>query len=147
MLCNIVFANENITDVIPDKRFIKCYIPANKTYAKMELVYVTDVPSKRKGLMFQTTIKEGKGLLIKVNKDGIGRIWMKNMLTPIDIIFLATNGSIITSIENAQPCSKGIKCTITSVKNTAYIIETSPNFILDNYLYYSDKCLISKQDN
>jgi len=146
ILCNIALANEDITSIMSDKRFVKCYIPANKTYVKMELTYVTDVLSQRKGLMFKKNIKEGQGLLLKVDNNKIGRIWMKNMLTSIDIIFLAEDGSILTSIENAQPCSKDIECTITSVKNTAYIIETSPNFIINNYLYYSDKCLISKQD-
>lgn len=136
---NSLLADENL------KKIVKCYIPITKTYVKMELNYLANIEPKRRGLMFVKSIKKGEGLLIKVDENQIGRTWMKNMLTPIDIIFLDPTGFILATIENAQPCSKEIKCTITSVKNTQYIIETSPGFILNNHLYYSDKCLISDE--
>ena len=138
---NMLYAQDFL---LQETKLVDCYIPNNNSHVYMKLKYIKILKLQRHGLMGIETLKKGQGLLIQVNDNHMGRIWMKNMLMPIDIVFLSKDGSILATIENAQPCmqEENENCSITSVKDTRYIVETSPGFIVDNYLYYSNKCVI-----
>lgn len=57
------------------------------------------------GLGGRESIEENYGMLFIFSTPGIYGFWMKDMLTPIDIIWLSDNGTILGIEENVSPDS------------------------------------------
>lgn len=67
-------------------------------------VKIADTPEKAtKGLMFQTHLAKNEGMLFVDKTDRVWHMWMKNTLIPLDMIFIARDGSIVKIIANATP--------------------------------------------
>lgn len=60
-------------------------------------------PLRQRGMMWRTELAEGKGMLFLFNADQLHSFWMQNTLIPLDIIFLAADGTVVGVVENAQP--------------------------------------------
>jgi len=58
--------------------------------------------AKSKGLSGRESLKEDEGLLFNFTGYNVRRFWMKDMLMPIDIIWIK-NGVVVGFVENAQP--------------------------------------------
>ncbi len=56
------------------------------------------------GLMNRKELPEDKGMLFIFDEECINKIWMKNMLIPLDIIWLDYKGIIIHIDKNVMPC-------------------------------------------
>jgi len=67
------------------------------------IIELSDTPQKQaKGLSGRTELKDGYGMLFPYNPPQMASFWMKDMLIPIDIIFIKDN-KIVTLYENVQP--------------------------------------------
>lgn len=67
-------------------------------------VDVAATPEKRtQGLSGRQSLGEGEGLLFIFEGEGNWGFWMKDMLFPIDIIWAATDGTIITVTSDVAP--------------------------------------------
>lgn len=58
---------------------------------------------RQRGMMWRTALAEGKGMLFLFDEDQLHSFWMQNTLIPLDIIFLAADGTVLGVVENAQP--------------------------------------------
>ncbi len=58
---------------------------------------------KAQGLMYRTSLPENRGMLFEFQGEEIRSFWMKNMLIPLDVIFAASDGRIV-SIKTMLPC-------------------------------------------
>jgi len=66
-------------------------------------VDVADTPLERQqGLSGTKSLRLSNGLLFVFGKSSIQRFWMKDMLIPIDIIWI-NDGKIVGFVENVQP--------------------------------------------
>ena len=66
-------------------------------------VSLADTPLKRaKGLSGIKSLSATEGMLFLFDKPAIQYFWMKDMLIPIDIIWIS-NGRVVGFVENAQP--------------------------------------------
>jgi len=66
-------------------------------------VELADTPQKQaKGLSGRTELKDGYGMLFPYTPPQMASFWMKDMLIPIDIIFIKDN-KVTTLYENVQP--------------------------------------------
>lgn len=69
----------------------------------MRIEVVTDPALQEKGLSNRTSIEDNYGMLfVFKDKDRYG-FWMKDMLVPIDIIWLSDNGSILLIDHSVEP--------------------------------------------
>jgi uncharacterized membrane protein (UPF0127 family) len=65
-----------------------------------------DTPNQRaRGLMFRTRLPERQGMLFDFGRDQEIRMWMKNTLIPLDMIFIQSDGRIHRIEQHAKPGS------------------------------------------
>lgn len=68
---------------------------ASKTSIGFQYDIVTDPVAQEKGLGGRATVPENYGMLFVFPNDGRYGFWMKDMIVPIDIIWLSDNGTIV----------------------------------------------------
>ena len=79
---------------------------------------------RQQGLMFRESLDIREGMLFVYPRSGNHRIWMKNTLIPLSVIWLDGNETVI-EVKNLPPC-KLDPCPIYGVSKPAkYIIELS----------------------
>ena len=79
---------------------------------------------RSQGLMFRTNLGIREGMLFVYPRAGNHRIWMKNTLIPLSVIWLDENKTVI-GVKNLSPCSLD-PCPSYGVSDPAkYIIELS----------------------
>jgi uncharacterized membrane protein (UPF0127 family) len=67
-------------------------------------VDVAETPAARaQGLSGRAELKDGKGMLFIFEQEGNWGIWMKDMRFALDIIWAASDGTIITVARNVGP--------------------------------------------
>ncbi len=70
-------------------------------------VEVADTPASREqGLMYRKAMAADHGMLFDFKTPQPVAFWMKNTLIPLDMIFIAPNGRIISIARNAQPLNE-----------------------------------------
>jgi len=57
------------------------------------------------GLMFRPSLKENRGMLFLFEQPRVPAFWMKNMLIPLDLVFLDQTGIVVDVVANVQPCA------------------------------------------
>jgi uncharacterized membrane protein (UPF0127 family) len=67
-------------------------------------VEVADTEATRdRGLMFRTSLKSDRGMLFDFKQAAGVSFWMRNTLIPLDIIFIAADGHVVSIARNAVP--------------------------------------------
>lgn len=67
-------------------------------------VEVVDTPETRaEGLMFRQSLAEDAGMLFDFKEEREVSFWMRNTYIPLDMIFIAPDGTVRTIHENARP--------------------------------------------
>jgi uncharacterized membrane protein (UPF0127 family) len=65
---------------------------------------IADTEAQReKGLMFRTALAPDAGMLFDYHKEQLATFWMQNTLIPLDMIFIAADGTVKTVHVNARP--------------------------------------------
>src|SRR5213594_4620550 len=82
-------------------------------------VAATRVEQER-GLMYRTSLAEGRGMLFVFDADGNHSFWMKNTLIPLDLLFIARDGTVVGIHANATPLSMA---NIQVGKPSRYVLE------------------------
>lgn len=78
---------------------------------------------KRTGLMFRENLDKHRGMLFVYEKEREHSFWMKNVLIPLDIIWLSEDKKVVYIAENYQPCL-GLPCpAIKPDKAAKYVFE------------------------
>jgi len=81
--------------------------------------------SGHRGLMLQFGLPKDEGMLFVLEKQALQSFWMKNMLFPIDMIFIDENMTVADINRNAQPCS-GERCpSYPSSAPAKYVLEVN----------------------
>jgi len=67
-------------------------------------LWLADTESERKqGLSGVQSLPPGGGLLMKFDEDNTHGIWMKDMLLPLDIVWLNKKKEVVYIVKNASP--------------------------------------------
>jgi len=66
-------------------------------------------PEERaQGLMFRESLAEDAGMLFVYESERLITMWMKNTLIPLDMLFLARDGTVLSLAERATPLSEAV---------------------------------------
>ena len=88
------------------------------------IVEIADTPAKReRGLSGRESLPPNTGLLFVFDEPGQYGFWMKDMLFPIDILWLDENFQIVGSWLNADPTS--YPKSVTPKVKAKYVLETN----------------------
>jgi uncharacterized membrane protein (UPF0127 family) len=63
---------------------------------------------RERGLMFRQFLAEDRGMLFDFKTERVVMMWMKNTYLPLDMIFIARAGKVVSIAENAAPLSEKI---------------------------------------
>ncbi len=93
-------------------------------------VEIADTEALRQlGLMHRLQLDEDKGMLFVYQNQAIRAVWMKNTLIPLDVLFLSSDGKVLSMLPNLQPCKKDPCPVFTSRGNAQYMLEVTAGFI------------------
>ncbi len=80
----------------------KGYVCFNNSCVEVEIA--TTREEMEMGLMNRENLSENSGILFVFDEECIHKIWMKNMLISLDVIWFDDKGTIIHIDKNAVPC-------------------------------------------
>jgi len=87
-------------------------------------VETAKTPAEREnGLMFRESLSRDSGMFFIFEKTGIYSMWMKNMLIPLDIIWLDENNKVVFIKQNALPCTDSECESIKPAEQALYALE------------------------
>jgi len=67
---------------------------------------IAATPAEReRGLMYRSSLADGRGMLFVFERDEDHEFWMKNTLIPLDMLFIAADGRVAGIHASATPLS------------------------------------------
>jgi len=78
---------------------------------------------KNQGLMFRESLELDKGMLFIYEKSGKYSFWMKNVLFPLDIIWIDENKEVVFISENVLPCKLDPCSSVKPDREAKYVLE------------------------
>ena len=106
--------------------FLGCSGEKNKVCFKDNCFYVelaTEPDSWNRGLMFRNNLPEDQGMLFVFGKEEDVSFWMKNMVIPLDIIWINEDREVVFIKKNAQPCLEDSCPSIDPGEKAKYVLE------------------------
>ena len=94
--------------------------------------------TRQRGLMFRERLSENGGMLFVFDKLARYSFWMKNMLIPLDIIWIGQDKTIVDITKNALPCEKDCASIIPAALSQ-YVLEVNSGFADKNQFKVGDK--------
>ena len=86
-----------------DVKTEKLTIVSNGTEHTFDVEIANEPVSREIGLMFRTKMEPDHGMLFEMDKNEVVHFWMKNTLIPLDMLFVAGDGTIQVIHPNAIP--------------------------------------------
>jgi len=97
------------------------------------------------GLSGRAFLGENEGMLFVYPQEVIDlRFWMKNMLIPLDFIFLNGELVIVDIIENVPICDVDPCPVYSSQESVQYVLEVNAGWVAKNGVVLGDKLLIKE---
>jgi uncharacterized membrane protein (UPF0127 family) len=90
----------------------------------IDVLVADSLPKLMLGLMHMDSLGKSDGMLFIFGREARHRIWMLNMLFPIDIIWLSKQLIVVDIVEDAKPCSSIFRCkTYLPAEKALYVLE------------------------
>lgn len=94
-------------------------ITTAKGEVKLEIEIADTSEKQSRGLMFRPPLPQGRGMLFVMETEEIQQFWMKNTPSPLDLVFAAKDG-VVVSIKQGEPLSTA---SISSVNPAKFVLE------------------------
>jgi uncharacterized membrane protein (UPF0127 family) len=107
--CIVCFISLAVTVLATNSKEIKFSRGEINFYNQHQTIKVEIANTKaqlEKGLMFREKLADNQGMLLMFKQEEITKIWMKNMLIPLDIIFISSQNQVVSILKNIPPCLK-----------------------------------------
>jgi len=106
----------------PELRHGKVKVPEAKGAPTIE-VEIADTPaSEQRGLMYRTKLGAERGMIFVWPKESIRTFWMHNTCLPLDMLFLAKDGTVVGILEQVPTLNdrpRQVRCP------AAYVLEVN----------------------
>jgi uncharacterized membrane protein (UPF0127 family) len=89
--------------VKPPARLEALEIVTGKGRVRFQVEIAATPAQQKRGLMFRESLAPDRGMLFTYAKPRPAAFWMKNTLIPLDIIYIAPNGRVLSIARNARP--------------------------------------------
>lgn len=99
---------------------------------------VDSFAARQRGLMFREKLADDQGMLFIFEDEGIQVFWMKNMVFPLDMIWIDTQKRIVDIRENVQPCRQTCD-NITPAAEAKYVLEVKAGFVKAREIKVGDR--------
>jgi uncharacterized membrane protein (UPF0127 family) len=116
--------------------YVQVFFPNGKIITA-ELA-VSDAERAR-GLMFRENLNPDEGMLFIFDYAGAHSMWMKNMLIPLDFLWLDSEKRIVHIEENIPPCEREPCPSYGSKIPAMYVLELKAGSIKENELKLYDQ--------
>jgi uncharacterized membrane protein (UPF0127 family) len=93
---------------------------------------------RQRGLMFRDNLADNQGMLFIFDREARYNFWMKNMLIPLDLIWISRDKIIVDITKNALPCGRECR-DISPVVKAKYVLEVNSGFAEKNQIAIGDK--------
>jgi uncharacterized membrane protein (UPF0127 family) len=87
----------------PPARLETLEIVTSKGRARFQVEIAATPAEQKRGLMFRKSLAPDRGMLFTYAKPQPAAFWMKNTLIPLDIIYIAPTGRVLSIARNARP--------------------------------------------
>lgn len=84
---------------------------------------------RRAGLMHRDKLPKNMGMLFVFEQEYIQKVWMKNTLIPLDVIFISAQNKVVSFLKNLKPCKKKDCNIYTSDGAAKYMLEVNAGLI------------------
>ncbi len=98
---------------------------------------------RKTGLMLRQSLPAKEGMLLIFPEEARHGIWMKNMLFPLDIIWVSEDKKVVYIVRSALPCLRGCNA-ITPEQKTKYALEVNAGFVDKYRIKIGDKVSFRK---
>lgn len=78
---------------------------------------------RQEGLMNSEGMNDNQGMLFVFDKEDYYGMWMKNMLIPLDMIWINSDGVVVFLVHDQEPCKDNYCPTIESDVQARYVLE------------------------
>ena len=118
----VIGINLSYADTIRVPPFEKSTVTIFSKYGnhKFQVEVAKTISQQRRGLMYRRSMDRDAGMLFVYSVPQILKMWMKNTLLPLDLLFIDTNGLIASVKERATP---GSEQTISSGEPAIAVLE------------------------
>ena len=90
----------------------------------LDVLVADSLPKLMLGLMHMNSLGKNDGMLFVFGSEARHGIWMRNMLFPIDIIWLSKQLVVVDIVEDAKPCRSIVRCkTYLPGEKAMYVLE------------------------
>lgn len=83
-------------------------------------------PDRERGLMYRKFLPADRGMLFDFETASPVMMWMKNTYIPLDMVFIAADGRVLRTAENAEPLSERV---IPSRGNALAVLEVNAGVV------------------
>lgn len=92
-----------------------------------------------RGLQYRTELDKDSGMLFIFKGSNFHSFWMKNVLIPLDMIWINDKFEIVHIENSVPPCKKDPCKTYSPNKPTTYVLEVDSGYCLKKKIKLGDK--------
>ncbi|MFQ6038654.1 MAG: DUF192 domain-containing protein [Candidatus Aminicenantales bacterium] len=118
------------------EKFVRVFFPDGSAVT----AELARTPEERaRGLMFRKSLSSEEGMLFVFEKEGFYSFWMKNMLLPLDILWLDRERRIVHIEQSVPPCREEPCPTYVSRSPARYVLELKAGLVREKRLKLFDR--------
>ena len=120
----LIFTGVNIALFSLSDSNMNIYIETGQKKLKISVELAETDEEQKYGLMNREKLREGNGMLFVYEEPLILSFWMKDVLIPLDMLFIGEDLNIKHIFHSASPCNEQVKCpTYPYLKPIQYVLE------------------------
>lgn len=138
MLLLIIFYSPGRNTMIDDDK-----LPVQIKGVNLRVKVADSMSETRRGLMHKNDLPENEGMLFVLSFEAEHSFWMKNVLIPLDMIWISSNKEIVHIEHSAPPCKKDPCPGFRPSFPALYVLEVNGGWAIRNGIELGDQVTFS----